>query len=1339
MTSPRAALLLCAAAGLALALGSCAKGARGSAGVGEACAAQLDCANPLVCALGKCSLPTNLSACAAGARRCEGADLLQCDALGLHETLAQACDLGCEDGACVEPACNVGARRCVAKGIQLCGAGAGGAPTWLLSEPCPNGCDDATVACKVLACRPLEVRCSATTPGVIQICAADGSGFVDQACAAGARCFDGACVAQRCAPSASTCNGSVAVHCKADGSGYDSQTSCPSGCAGGACLPSVCTAGESRCSGTAVEQCRPDGSGFSLLLQCGAAGCLVSGQGRAGCAAAACQPLARRCNAQGTGLEVCAGDGSGWLAGAACTDGCAGSSCLPPPAGCVAGSLRCDGALVQSCDGTSWNTIAQCLGTCGTGGVCSGGSCAPGFPLAVPIATSCAGADCTPPADGASTLLLTLGPIVDANGNTVPDGTLVTVSATGGATILAGDGSSAAQIRTHSGLADVAFRAPPPGVSSATLTAAIQGAPACSASLTVPFAANASLAYLAEDFRRLADRDPLATTVDWRTDLGDVEALQSEFGDGLDGTLSVGAGQTWNLATTPRPCSPTGSCAPFAASVRVVGLEPAAARVEGSVAGFAPGDEALLIEPQGASAIASSAAGAWELLTVSSVGEGLVSFTTRIAGTYGASPSAPLGGERVLLQRVPHFTDVVVDTGATLTTSAWAGQLGGVLAIRASGTVTVRGAINADGLGYRGGVSPDAAHGQGGESFGGVAPVLASAARNLGGGSGGYLCGDPLHLNQLDTWYGSGGSYATAGASTCVAQGTSYGTPSLARLLFGSGSGSAEQNTHGACSTSTCPAESALGHVAASRANGVGCTGPACNDTFTFCGAEDASFAMASAANGVGCTTQSCLNTFGSCSAYSVGHGATSKPNNGGCADGTCTDTLSACSAYTGNHGAAALPCDGTNNPACQDSFNSCGNYNVGHSDSPYPGNDCATACPRLVVANTYSCFYCGCPKSNPRLCNFPTCNSVFSCDANSSGILFCYAQGCGDAGNRTTVFNRCHSGGDSCSNSNDNCNTDTVKGVTYVSQYCDPNDCTAGVNCECHYKCAQCWDGPVGAGPGSSACNGPDGATCNSCSVCTGCTTNPGCQTNPGCATNPGCQTNPGCNTCGGRLSSGADGSACDYTTPGNTCRCPLPWQRATPGAPGGGIVFIAAATLDLSAVARVSARGLSAIDPQGGAATTGGGAGGSLWLRIGNLKMVAGAVLSASGGAGGGDGRVRLERAGGVDPVASGQIAPAPYVVGFALPTMQTVPLLPAALVSKRVVSAALVAAIDSSPQSYAVSANGGATWLPIGPGGSAAAFAATGDVRFRALLMPQGGAAARIHGLVWVLQLQ
>ena len=92
-------------------------------------------------------------------------------------------------------------------------------------------------------------------------------------------------------------------------------------------------------------------------------------------------------------------------------------------------------------------------------------------------------------------------------------------------------------------------------------------------------------------------------------------------------------------------------------------------------------------------------AGRYEYVSVASV-----SGTTITLGT--ACDTTPLrfsysGGAQVV--RVPQYSSLTVNAGASIVPAAWNGSTGGIVAVIVDGTATVNGSINANGRGFRGG------------------------------------------------------------------------------------------------------------------------------------------------------------------------------------------------------------------------------------------------------------------------------------------------------------------------------------------------------------------------------------------------------------------------------------------------------------------------------------------------------------------------------------------------------------------------------------------------------------------------------------------------------------
>jgi hypothetical protein len=212
-------------------------------------------------------------------------------------------------------------------------------------------------------------------------------------------------------------------------------------------------------------------------------------------------------------------------------------------------------------------------------------------------------------------------------------------------------------------------------------------------------------------------------------------------------------------------------------------------------AGIIAGDGVLLINLQG-DATNNGNVGTYEFLRVSGNSGTTLTFTTNIQNTYGVGGNSDLTGQKIIVQRVPNYTNVTVCAGnnnpagvgctgaATLTASAWDGTKGGVLVFRATGTVTNGGTITANALGYRGGAggavggaaqngeSYDGSQGAGGSASteptkgGGRSGDEATASPNngatRGGGGGGGRDGSASDGND-GAGGGGGGAYAGGG------------------------------------------------------------------------------------------------------------------------------------------------------------------------------------------------------------------------------------------------------------------------------------------------------------------------------------------------------------------------------------------------------------------------------------------------------------------------------------------------------------------------------------------------------------------------------------------------
>ncbi|MCP4918596.1 MAG: hypothetical protein GY913_16965 [Proteobacteria bacterium] len=211
------------------------------------------------------------------------------------------------------------------------------------------------------------------------------------------------------------------------------------------------------------------------------------------------------------------------------------------------------------------------------------------------------------------------------------------------------------------------------------------------------------------------------------------------------------------------------------------------------------GDEVLVINVHGGDS-AYTNVGVYEFGGISSVSGTTVTLTSSLAETFGESSNSDLTDQTIVLQRVPNYTDVTVQSGGSLIVDAWDGSRGGILAFRASGTVSVEsgGSISASGLGYSGGATGTSYNCDSyqGESYAGEGDgdgdgacsayneTYGHWANNYGGGG--------AHIT------GAGGDYAggatdgdswTGGSATPPYAGDTYGSADLGSLFFGSGGG----------------------------------------------------------------------------------------------------------------------------------------------------------------------------------------------------------------------------------------------------------------------------------------------------------------------------------------------------------------------------------------------------------------------------------------------------------------------------------------------------------------------------------------------------------------------
>lgn len=124
------------------------------------------------------------------------------------------------------------------------------------------------------------------------------------------------------------------------------------------------------------------------------------------------------------------------------------------------------------------------------------------------------------------------------------------------------------------------------------------------------------------------------------------------------------------------------------------------------------GDLVMIIQMQGASIQGNTndpdqwgsitdynGAGSYEIREVQSIPNGnSIEFTCGLEGTYNTNGN-------VQIVRIPRLDDLTINNGGNLTSNAWNGNSGGIVALEVSGNLTINagGKIDVTGLGFRGG------------------------------------------------------------------------------------------------------------------------------------------------------------------------------------------------------------------------------------------------------------------------------------------------------------------------------------------------------------------------------------------------------------------------------------------------------------------------------------------------------------------------------------------------------------------------------------------------------------------------------------------------------------
>lgn len=681
------------------------------------------CSN--ACQNGECTTPI----CKPGEKKCEGDDVVRCNNNGMWYDFLYHCESGCENADCIEPVCKPFSTRCNNNVVETCNARGTG---WLKSEECSEFCEDG----KCMYSGPGEcsqvgsVRCRGNN---IEICSSNRSWEFQETCFVG--CMNGKCI--NCLPGERKCNENDVEICNSDGSGFEKKETCANTCINGLCTK--CIPGDRRCNNSSVEVCNSDGQGWTVISNC-LTSC-VNGQ----CTNPICNPSSKRCN--GNIAQICNYNGTEWEDIETCAAGCSNGQCISAMI-CKPNEKRCNEKNVEICnlDGSGWVFYEACLDKC-MSGECIGAGCVKFSINASPDKIL---------NDALSSALIYSSRITNMKGDYITDGKEFTVEVTGG-TIMSSDANpykEGTQIISINGRIDfVLASSTKEGTYDIVVYASANKD--CMGKGSITFAKDGATSF-AEDFTKTTYVDLQNTNAGINKYAGSAQALLTDSGTGKDGALIVNDIYNINVNNAPGrefiPDSVTYNISTIKSNSVILS----------SGGGLETGDEVILIQMTGANG------GLYEFLTIDNVSGNEVFFSQSIKNTYNVR-------EKVVLQRVPQYTEVVIN--GVLTANEWNGNVGGLLVFKANKRVVVNnnGLIDMKEKGYRSG-----------EGYGGAKDKY-------------------CNLSTPPT-YGASAGYATKGLD-CITQcsypssgGLAYGDVELSKLFLGSGGGGA-----------SCPGYSGVG------------------------------------------------------------------------------------------------------------------------------------------------------------------------------------------------------------------------------------------------------------------------------------------------------------------------------------------------------------------------------------------------------------------------------------------------------------------------------------------------------------------------------------------------
>ncbi|MFH1547092.1 MAG: hypothetical protein ABIC57_01245, partial [bacterium] len=269
----------------------------------------------------------------------------------------------------------------------------------------------------------------------------------------------------------------------------------------------------------------------------------------------------------------------------------------------------------------------------------------------------------------------------------------------------------------------------------------------------------------------------IANSTDYEVTGGQVkaESVSYVYGNGSDGACTVSSNM--NIHTQSCVGRANGDAVDFSVTSSVSAGSNTVI-LSSSPTGLAVGDEILIINLFSTTQDGSNV-GKYDTAYITGIDVNTLTLDRELENGYDGTT------QKIIVQRVPQYTNVTVDEGYSWTPSVWNGTKGGVLFFRASGTVTISGTISAVGKGYSGGTA--------GANYGSNSTCGLGSIANVG--KGGY--GGRVYTGDYNGYAGvtSGGGGGGIGVASSPLGSGGSGTINIGASGGGAGGAAYERSS----------------------------------------------------------------------------------------------------------------------------------------------------------------------------------------------------------------------------------------------------------------------------------------------------------------------------------------------------------------------------------------------------------------------------------------------------------------------------------------------------------------------------------------------------------------